>query len=111
MTVSFETDSKRNRYPWYPIIMMSVLTVLTFTWAGWFLSHVEPTWKTTQRDINRQLKQQEPTTATIVLDRWRVIQVFIPPEVVASSGGDAVILTGPRDIIVKLHRKAWNLDE
>jgi len=75
-----------------------------------FISNYEFEWKRNQRKINQQLQQSTGQEATIILDHYRAEDVYIPSSVTATSGGETVVLKGPKDEIVKIHRLAWDLD-
>jgi len=75
-----------------------------------FIQNFEPGWKTEQRIVNQQIQQSTAPEATIILDYWRAKKTYIPSSVVATGGGDSIVLKGPKDEIVKIHRLAWDLD-
>lgn len=99
-----------------PVVRICVGFILGLAFAAvsvsFLMSRFPPRWWLDRHQVSREIQLQDDPVATVLISEYAARRVYIPPGVEVSSGSDeCIILTGPKDIISRLYRQAYQLDD
>ena len=110
-----EDRKRRKRRELFDALAAITGILILFGLVGMVIAYAmaknPPRWWLDKQRVSQQIQQQDDPTASVFLNEYAIQRVYIPPQVEATNGGEGVILVGPKDIINRLYREAYRLDD